>query len=237
MQFADLAHNRLDDPAKPRSPLASLVGLATALVLPVAVTASVGRPAAVDATQRILIGNVAFWCIALLQLTIVLVWEKRSLASIGLVRPSWKAILAGVAAVAGLAILSIGIGAAMKALGFPLDDQQQNRSLLASPVWLQAFVVITAGVTEEILFRGYALERVIELTRSRWLGVLVPVFAFGAIHIPFWGVPHAVVAGTLGLAFALIYLWRRNLWTNITSHVLIDTFGIIVLTLMPTHGA
>jgi uncharacterized protein len=114
----------------------------------------------------------------------------------------------------------------------PLGDKQQTGLLVGLPFWLQAFVVVGAGFTEEISFRGYAIERVIELSGSRWLGTLVPVLVFGTFHVPFWGIAHAAVVSIAGLWLSLIYLWRRNLWTNITAHTLAD--GIILVALNAT---
>ena len=69
---------------------------------------------------------------------------------------------------------------------------------------------------------GYAIERVTELTGSRWLGAAIPVLVFGAVHAPFWGIGHAVVAGASGLWLTLIYLKTRNLWTAVVAHALLD---------------
>jgi membrane protease YdiL (CAAX protease family) len=68
-----------------------------------------------------------------------------------------------------------------------------------------------------------------ELTRSRWLGAIVPIFIFGAVHAPFWGIAHAIVAGMSGLWLTLLYLWRRTLWANITAHALLDGLVFIAV--------
>jgi membrane protease YdiL (CAAX protease family) len=201
----------------------------TALLLPVAITAGLNGQLRSGAPRWIVVGNGAFWGVAALVLVIVRFWERRSLASIGLAKPTWKAILLGAAAVVALAIFSVATGAVLTALGFPLGDEQQIRTLAASSIWLQIFVVLSAGATEEILFRGYAIERVLEMTRSRGLGLILPVLAFGTIHIPLWGVAHAIIVGVAGLGFALIYLWGRNLWINITAHVLFDGLTLAAL--------
>jgi membrane protease YdiL (CAAX protease family) len=221
---------------RPRLP--ALAGLFVALVLPGALTASVGDlPLRGNAVMTELADNIAIWALTLLLLAIVLFWERRPLSSIGLVRPTWNAVLAGGAAAVGLIVLSVAAGAAITALGMPLGDKQQTTLLTSLPFWLQAFVVVGAGFTEEILFRGYAIERVIELTGSRWVGALVPVLVFGAFHVPFWGIAHAMVVSIAGLWLALIYLWRRNLWTNITAHTVADGLILAALNVAAAHGA
>ena len=94
--------------------------------------------------------------------------------------------------------------------------------VLGLPIWLQLAVALSAGFAEEVLFRGYAVERLTELTGRRWAGAAIPIIIFGAAHIPFWGLAHGLVAGMTGLWLTLLYLWRRNLWSNITAHALLD---------------
>jgi membrane protease YdiL (CAAX protease family) len=65
---------------------------------------------------------------------------------------------------------------------------------------------------------------------------LLPVIVFGAVHAPFWGVAHAVVAGFEGLLLTIVYLWRRNLWTNITAHALLDGLVFAALDVATRHG-
>jgi membrane protease YdiL (CAAX protease family) len=76
--------------------------------------------------------------------------------------------------------------------------------VLALPLWIQLFVAVTAGFTEEFLFGGYAVERVTLLSGSRWFGALVPTPLFGTMHAPFWGLPHALIAGTTSFWLTLI---------------------------------
>jgi len=109
--------------------------------------------------------------------------------------------------------------------------------VIAMPIWLQLFVALSAGFTEETLFRGYAIERMTELTRNRWLGALIPVFVFGAVHAPFWGIGHAVVAGATGLWLTLIYLRTRNLWTVIIAHALLDGIAFAGIDYLTASGA
>ena len=209
----------------PRRRRASLTGLALALVLPavLSVGAPGEMPADTSATQSIIINEVAIWTLTLAVMGVVLFWERRSLSSIGLRRPFWPAIGMGVALTGGLMALAMVTAAIVQLAGFGGgDDEGQAQIIMSLPFWLQPVVVLSAGFTEEVLFRGYAIERMTELTGNRWLGAIVPIFIFGAIHAPFWGVGHAVVAGMTGVWLTLIYMWRRNLWTNITAHALLD---------------
>jgi membrane protease YdiL (CAAX protease family) len=214
----------------PRRWAASLTGLALALLVPAAVTVlPVGEmPVFGDTTHAVLLNEAGIWGLTLAVLGIVRFWEKRPLASIGLVRPSWRAVGQGAIIVLGLLVLAGIAGFAVESTGLPMPEQPAEL-VLSLPGWLQFLVAATAGFTEEVLFRGYAIERTTELTGSRWLGALLPVLVFGAAHAPFWGLGHAIVAGLTGLWLTLLYLWRRNLWTNITAHALLDGLVFLVV--------
>jgi membrane protease YdiL (CAAX protease family) len=87
--------------------------------------------------------------------------------------------------------------------------------------WL-AISVVRAGVSEEVLFRGYPIERLRELSGSRALASLLPLLLFPLAHVGPWGWAHMLVAGIGGAALTLLYLWRRNVWANILAHCIVD---------------
>jgi membrane protease YdiL (CAAX protease family) len=218
--------------------LAVLSGLFVCLIVPSILSAGApgGLPAGLRANDEILINEAVIWGLALAVLAIVLFWERLPLSSIGLRRPTLGAFLAGAAVTSGLIVVALAAAAAVSAAGFPIDNEDQEDLVIGLPIWLQVFVVITAGITEEILFRGYPIERITALTGNRWLGAFLPVIAFGAVHAPFWGVAHAVVAGFEGLLLTAVYIWRRNLWVNITAHALLDGLVFVVLDAATSHG-
>ncbi len=82
---------------------------------------------------------------------------------------------------------------------------------------------LTAGVTEEILFRGYAIERLIELTRRPWISALTSLAVFVLTHLAGWSLAHVVgVVLPLGAILTALYVWRRNLVFVIIARILVD---------------
>jgi membrane protease YdiL (CAAX protease family) len=222
---------------QPRERIAALMGVAIAFIAPAYIAASdpgafFGEPTAVAAT---LINECAMWSVALVILGIVLFWERYPLRSIGLGLPTLDSILLGIFCVAPLLFLSTIAGAILTAFGASAQDNGRVVMVLALPLWLQLFVAVTAGFTEEILFRGFAVERVTLLSGSRWFGAFVPSLLFGVMHAPFWGLPHAIIAGMTGFWLTLIYLWQRNLWVNIAAHALLDAFLFIAVDVGAAH--
>ena len=221
----------------PNERIASLVGVSVVLLVPAYLSAHDLGLSLVKTTDpaAMVINEFAIWSVVLALLAIVVCWERNPITSIGIGRPSWEAICLGVLCTAPLLVLSMGTGALLRMLGAPAGDNAQAGMILGLPLWLQFFVAVTAGFTEEILFRGYAIERVTLLTGSRKLGGIIPILIFGAVHAPFWGLAHAVIAGSTGFWLTLIYLWRRNLWVNIVAHGLLDAVLFVAIDINAAH--
>jgi membrane protease YdiL (CAAX protease family) len=173
-----------------------------------------------------LLGNEAiYWTLVVATLFYVLRIERRPLASIGLRRFGWRDAGAALA----IAVATIGALAALFLVVFPWlgVGEAQNLSQLASaPPWWLAISVLRAGVSEEVLFRGYPIERLLEWSGSRTLAFLLPLGLFALAHVGPWGWLHLAVAGVGGALLSLLYLWRRNLWANIFAHCLIDAMAM-----------
>jgi membrane protease YdiL (CAAX protease family) len=92
---------------------------------------------------------------------------------------------------------------------------------------IDSISVLRAGVSEEVLFRGYPIERLQEWSGSRALAAIVPLIAFTLAHVGPWGWSHLLVAAFGGAMLTVLYLWRRNLWASMLAHCLID--GVAVL--------
>jgi uncharacterized protein len=81
-----------------------------------------------------------------------------------------------------------------------------------------------AGVTEEIVYRGYAIERLTFLTGRRWLAALLAGAAFLVAHWS-WGATQLILVGFATLIFTSLYLWRRDLLCCMLAHALADLIG------------
>lgn len=100
--------------------------------------------------------------------------------------------------------------------------------LLRTPFWYRLILVTRAAVSEELLFRGYPIERLLELTRNHLIAGIVPWAAFTVAHLSFWGWAQLIVAGYGGLVLTVLYLWRRNLWANMLAHWIADAAGFLM---------
>lgn len=169
-----------------------------------------------------LIGFGLVWIIATLILVIVRWGEKRAYSSIGFGSISWNeiiiALVIGVVLSLAVPLLTLLVGQIIPAEGSGIGEVTTDTTW-----WILLISVITAGIVEETLFRGYILERIIELSGSQWLAILISIIAFVLPHFVSWNMAHVVgVVLPLGLILTGLYLWKRNLVFIFIIHIMID---------------
>ena len=102
-------------------------------------------------------------------------------------------------------------------------------SLLESPLARAAFillVVIAGGVREEFQ-RAFLLHRFEQRLGGGAVGVIVTSAAFGLGHT-LQGLDAALVTALLGACWGLVYLARRNVVANVTSHGLFNALQVLL---------
>ncbi|RME42076.1 MAG: CPBP family intramembrane metalloprotease, partial [Chloroflexi bacterium] len=170
----------------------------------------------------------ADWAFALAILALVRFWERLPLSSIGMRQVTRRDLLWGVVGFMAGAVTFVITGPIVQALG--LETTTPGIAQLASlPAWFRALIVVTAGVTEEILFRGYSIERLAAWTGHLGLGALVAYVVFVGLHIPFWGLGGTLQIGVWAIIVTTLYVWRRNLWSCVLMHILNDAYAFLLL--------
>ena len=104
------------------------------------------------------------------------------------------------------------------------------------PLWLLLFAVVTSGV-EEVLYRGYAIERLAWITGSYASAAVFTVIIFGLVHAPFWGRGAIVWTTFAGGVFAVLYLWKHDLLACIVAHIIGNFKALILDTSARRRGA
>lgn len=88
------------------------------------------------------------------------------------------------------------------------------------PVGVRLGLCLSAGVVEEVFFRGLLQPRV---------GLLFATVCFALAHLSYQQ-PFLLVGVTLlSLIYGGLVLWRRNLWAAITAHTLFDAIQLLVV--------
>ena len=94
-----------------------------------------------------------------------------------------------------------------------------------------AYLMLTIAIVapaEELLYRGYAIARLSDLTGSSLFASLVSVFACGIAHVPMWGWAPAATTIISGGIATLVYLWRQDIFALIIAHIATDLYGIVL---------
>lgn len=181
-----------------------------------------------DRGQDLLIVFCEWGSVAIL-FAIVTGWERLPfLSSVGfrpLQRADW--ILIGV-----LVVITATMAGAMAVIHPSLSETNaaQLRQVESAPFGLRAALVLSAGICEEILFRGYALERLQLFTKNIWVAGLVATILFTLAHVPRYGFqPDLIGVFVISAILSIVYIWRRNIAGCVALHWLIDAFGVLLV--------
>lgn len=215
-----------------RFSVATLCGLALALLVPLLpLLLNSDYRGTVPNHAQIVWGLVIHWINLLALLAVVFFWERRHLNSLG-VRPfEWSTLAWGL--LAGV-VITVTSGVLTNALHLKADAQfAQNLSAL--PLALRVPLVLTAGIFEETLFRGYGIERLTTLLGRRWLAAALTFGAFVIGHAPAVGWVFLPPVAIVSALITLLYLWKRDLVLNMTAHSTVDGIGLLLAPLL-THA-
>ena len=176
---------------------------------------------------KLLGGEVLWWVAVVVVLLYVALVERKPFSSVGFRRPGWRDILIAI----GASVVSIAGIVLIYSLLFPALHLHINSSafqgIAQTPLWYRVLLVTRAAVAEELLFRGYPIPRLEELSRSRLFAALISWAAFTYAHLSYWGAAQLIIAGWGGLLLTVLFLWRRNLWVNMIVHWLTDGAGFL----------
>lgn len=161
----------------------------------------------------------------------LLLVERRPLASVGLRKPrpkelEWALYLFG--GYMGWQWLVLTL--------LPVAPDSGTSTIASLPVVTVLGIIVSAAVFEEILYRGYPIERLSELTGRRWLAFALTVPLFIAPHVVFFGIPWLWTAGVGALAIYLLYAKTRNLPACMLLHLCIN-LPILIPTIAHNAGA
>lgn len=158
-----------------------------------------------------------FWKVIAAVIIIGFIWlvEKRSLASVNMIRPSekditWAFYLWG-ASMTWYWIISTILP--------PEQSEGANTITNLNPLVVIG-IILTSATIEELFYRGYLIERFDELTGRLWIGVIVSCVIFMVPHVQFFGPSWLLYHGVGAALLYVLYLWRRNLVAVMVLHLL-----------------
>lgn len=216
----------------PKSNLATSVGLFCALgvpllVLPTHLLSGFQIPGGLWTEEA------AFWGLAILVIGILQFGEKLPFSAIGLGRPTWTSFwwgIAGAVAVRVTASLVLLIYAKLSGTSLGQDfahDIGTVTRLGSLPLAVILLLALRAGIVEELLFRGYGIERLAAVTGNRSVAAAISLAVFTVAHLGGWDIQFLIVVFPAGLVLTLLFLWRRDLWANMWAHFFTDFISLV----------
>lgn len=209
-----------------RGRLLALIGIVLALGLPMLGLGRLIAPG--DSIGAALVREAVWLGLGALVILWVLLVERRPLASIGIRRPTWGTLgwgLAGMVALMASVMLSLAV--ILPALGLS-QNMTRTGAIASLPLWLMTATLVRAGVVEEILYRGYPIERIEEMTGSIWLAALIPGAVFILAHLASWGGAQLIIVGLGTVFMTALYVWRRDLICVMIAHAATDLVGFML---------
>lgn len=163
------------------------------------------------------------WGFTFVLVAIVLFWERLPLSSMGFKNLSPENIGGGLG-LGGFVMLGI---VAWTLLARQLRDPSMGMDAPAGfYLWFGPLALITAGVCEEVIYRGYAMERLLRMSKSPWPALLLPNAAFSLMHIKD-GWDKVLMVATVGFLFTWWYYKNRDLTMNIVGHLFVDAMALV----------
>lgn len=181
-------------------------------------------------------GEVALWANFILLIGIVLLLEKRPLASIGLRPLRWWTVPLGV--LAGLISCCVFRLAYVLMIKFGITPNEAAvKGIISLPFSMRLVLVLTAAVVEETLFRGYPIERLTDILGNKWFAGTITIIVFTVAHVPFWGAAQMIPTFAGGIFITLLYLWKRDLMVNIVAHFVVNGVGLLLVPMLVHRGS
>jgi membrane protease YdiL (CAAX protease family) len=142
---------------------------------------------------------------------------------------SGKAVLLDVAVAFGFWIVWEGVGKLMHLLLGPdhakTIDTLLPQGALETLLWIA--VSVSAGFSEEVVYRGYLQKQILALSGSAAVAVVAQALLFGLSHA-YQGINQVIVITVYGAGYGVLAQWRKHLRSNIVAHAWSDIFSGIL---------
>jgi len=174
----------------------------------------------------------AIWLYFVVVVGIALFWERRPLAGIGLRKLTLRTVGFGLGGAAALFLVGqVGGFVVYTLLRQAAHSDSQAAAMVDGSVLYAIVLAVRAGVIEETLFRGLAIEQLTTLTGNRLLAAGIAMMAFILVHMLRFDLAQLVPIGMVSIVLTGLYLWRRDLMANIIAHAVLDGFGLVTVAL------
>lgn len=118
---------------------------------------------------------------------------------------------------ASMLLLALGMGIFSSVTGIQLPTNV-NEMLGSMPLYLLVFAVVVAPINEEVLFRGFLVNR---------LGIVGSAIFFGLIHyVSYASISEFIAALAFGLLAGYVFKRTGSIYASIGAHVLVNALAV-----------
>jgi uncharacterized protein len=115
------------------------------------------------------------------------------------------------------------------------DVTQRLAPVTEIEVVLFLLLSVSAGICEELVFRGYLQQQFARMGGRVWVGVVLAALVFGGAH-GYEGIAGIVLIAAYGAMFGVLALLRRGLRTGMIAHAWHDSISGLALVLLRHYG-
>lgn len=119
---------------------------------------------------------------------------------------------------------AIIIGLTLKAIGYKPESDKilEIIKLFKNNYLLLIFTCLTAGITEELIFRGYLMPRLQVFFNNNYMSITLSSLLFGLMHFGYGTIVQIIGPIFIGTVFAIHYQKYRNIKILIFCHFFWD---------------
>ena len=168
------------------------------------------------------------WVLAALCVVLAAIISPSGISTLGVRSVSIETLVLGVVTAVGTLVLFAVIGFIQRAMGLPNADIAMFARVTALAPLHKLLLVVTAGVTEEILYRGYAIGQGQVLFGSVWVAASLSLLVFTLAHLN-WRASHLISVAVAGGAVTVLFVLSRDLAACILAHTLVDGVAVALM--------
>jgi membrane protease YdiL (CAAX protease family) len=175
-----------------------------------------------------LISKLFLWVLAAFIVLIIFFGENESLISIGFKKITTRTIIIGlIGGIGSMVIMGLSHFIFNKIGVKKVENTLEKITSLSN--FHIIFIVFTAAFVEEILYRGYAIERLSLFTNNIWIAGIISTLFFTAAHVIRWSIPHLIPVFLTGLFLTFLYITEKDIIACIIAHFIVDGVAFILM--------
>jgi membrane protease YdiL (CAAX protease family) len=157
---------------------------------------------------------------------IFLLWRDGVLGPAGFRKPRfWPTIgyglLGFVCCIGAVMVAATIVGVIIRATGYEPPTVRDSDVTFTTAYLLAALAIsITAGISEEIVYRAYGISRMEQAGFPR-AALFVPILVWTAQHL-YEGPIALLIVGSVGIPLVWLFWWKRSVWPLMIAHAMYD---------------